>query len=249
MGSGHRRKKAIEKWFLEAARSASVTIPAGEIENFEEPDFKLDTAAGPLGVEVTELLRGGTGSFLPVAEEKFHKEVIQFAENEYYRTPGALPVRVLVYFRHVEDRRHDKRDMVRALVEFVKSHYGQATPMATFSKLADLPEGFGVVHVDSTGDHWTCGESGVTTVSEIYEQLASRISAKNKLLPTYRARLPHSAIWLLLYSGVAVSRGVPIPHGLSERTFQFDFERVLFFSCLSNELVEIPRDNSGGRYK
>ncbi len=236
-----RQKKNIEKWFLEAARRASVVIPDGEIEDFEEPDFKIGTVAGPLGIEVTELLRSGEGSFPPVAEESFHKEVIRIAEGEYYRTPSTVPVRVLVYFWDVGGGRRDKQHMARALVEFVKLHYRQATPVVTLSNRADLPDGFGVIHIDSTGACWTSGESGGTTVSEIHEQLASRISAKNKLLPRYRARLPHSAIWLLVYSGVAVSRGVPIPHGMSERTFPFDFEKVLFFSCLSDEVVEIPK--------
>ncbi len=240
MSTPYDRQKTIEKWFLEAARRTSAVIPDGEIEGFEEPDFKIDNAAGHLGIEVTELLRSGEGSFLPVAEENFHKEVIRIAKADYYRTPGAIPVRVDVYFWNVEGGKHNKRDMARALVEFVKSH-----PAGTFSRRDSLPAGFGVIGIDSTGDDWTSGESGSTTVSEIYEQLAYRITAKNNLLPRYRARLPHSAIWLLVYSGVAVSRGVPIPHGMSERTFPFDFEKVLFFSCLSGEVVEIRKGDSG----
>jgi hypothetical protein len=47
MPDGH--QKNIEKWFLEVARRASGAIPAGEIEEFEEPDFKIDTAVGPVG--------------------------------------------------------------------------------------------------------------------------------------------------------------------------------------------------------
>src|SRR5260370_461002 len=94
-------KKNIEKWFLEAARGASAVIPDGAIEDFEEPDFRINTAAEPLGIEVTELLRSGQGSFPPVAEENFHKEVIRLAEDEYCRTSGVAPVRVLVYFWNV----------------------------------------------------------------------------------------------------------------------------------------------------
>jgi sulfur relay (sulfurtransferase) DsrC/TusE family protein len=233
------QKKLIERSFLEAARRASAVIPDGEIEDFEGPDFKIDTAAGSLGVEVTEVLRAGEGPFRPVAEENFHQEVIRIARDEYCSTAGATPVRVLVYSWNAEGGRRDKRKMARALVEFVKTH-----PAGTFSRLAKLPEGFGTIHIDSIGDGWTSGETGGPTIPEIYEQLASAISAKNALLPRYRARFPHSPIWLLVYSGFAVSRGLPIPYGTSERTFPFDFEKVLFFSCLSPEVVEIQRNKN-----
>src|ERR1700687_3679394 len=116
------RKKNIERWFLDAARERSTLFPDGEIENAEEPDFKIHTATGPLGIEVTELLRIGEGPFPPVEEEKFHREVIEIAKSDYYHTPGAVPVRVLVYFWNVEGGKHDKQVMARALVEFVKSH-------------------------------------------------------------------------------------------------------------------------------
>jgi len=239
-----RKKKMIERWFLEAARRASAVIPDGTIEDFEEPDFKIETATGPLGVEATELLRSGGGRSSPVAEERSHQDVIRIAEELYYRTPRVTSVRVLVRFWNVEGASRGKRDMAQALVEFVKSNSRRATPYATFSSRGNLPKGVDVIHIDTTGEHWTSGESACMTAPEIYEQLAFRISAKNKLLPRYRAKLPHSAIWLLVYSSVTLSRGVPIPHGMSKWTYPSDFEKVLFFSCLDAETVEIPKGDS-----
>jgi hypothetical protein len=131
--------------------------------------------------------------------------------------------------------------MAGALVEFVKARHRQANPIVNFTNRADLPEGFGVIQIVSGESEWLCSEGGVTTLNEIYEQIGLRISDKNKLYPTYRSRLPNSPIWLLAYSGVAVSRGVPTPAGLSERTFPFDFDRVLFFSALDTQVVEISR--------
>ena len=233
------RKKEIERWFLDAARERSTLFPDGEIENAEEPDFRILTATGLLGIEVTELLRIGEGPFSPVEEEKFHREVVEIAKADYYRTPGAIAVSVLVYFWNREGGTRSKQDMAKDLVEFVKSR-----PEGTYGRHANLPLGLSVVRIDSLGDDWTHVESGVTNLPEIFEQLASSISAKNKLLPRYRARMPHSPIWLLIYSGCSVPRGLPIPHGLDERTYQFDFDRVLFFAQLSGTVVEIRREAS-----
>jgi hypothetical protein len=233
------RKKEIERWFLDTARERSTLFPVGEIENSEEPDFEIHTATGSVGIEVTELLRKGEGPFPPVKEETFHREVIEIAKAEYYRTPDAIPLRVLVYFWNREGGTRNKREMAQELVEFVQSH-----PAGTYERRDTLPKGLSVVHIDSTGDDWTHGESGVTNLAEIFEQLASSISAKNKLLPRYRARLPHSPIWLLIYSGFSVPRGLPIPYGLDERTYPFDFDRVLFFAQLSGAVVEIRREVS-----
>src|ERR1700730_17406581 len=116
------RKKEIERWFLDAARERSTLFPDGEIENSEEPDFEIQTPTGPLGIEVTELLRKGEGPFPPVKEEKFHREVIELAKADYYRIPDAIPLRVLVSFWNREDGAQNKCDLAQELVEFVKSH-------------------------------------------------------------------------------------------------------------------------------
>jgi len=90
-----------------------------------------------------------------------------------------------------------------------------------------------------SGD-WSCGESGSVTVPDIHEALTSSVSAKNKLLPAYRRNLASGAqVWLLLYSTVAVSRSMPIPQGIEEWRFCFDFDRVFWFACLENRFVEI----------
>jgi hypothetical protein len=238
------QKKEIEKWFLEAARGASAAIPYGTIFEFEKPDFKVHTADGELGVEVTELLRLGTGSLRPVKQENIHANVIKLAEEEYNRTPDALPVRVIVYFRNVESEKYRTRDLARQLAAFVKLHAANARPVEVFSKRQDLHEAFTAITIDSMAGRWFHGESGSITVSEIYEQLASSIRSKNELLSSYRARLPNSPIWLLIYSGIAVSRGVPIPYGIEEWKFAFGFEKVLFFSQLSGAVVEIQRTGS-----
>src|ERR1700686_3558525 len=48
-------KKTMEKRVLVAAGQGSALIPIGEVQDFEKPDFRIETAVGLVGIEVTEL--------------------------------------------------------------------------------------------------------------------------------------------------------------------------------------------------
>ena len=236
-------KKQVERRALEAARRVCSTIPSGKIYEFEKPDFKIETRSGIVGVEVTELLpRAGSDAFSsPLAEKSFHEKVVHLAEQEYNRMPGTAPVKVTVFFWNINGREYDRRVMAKSLADFVRAHREQATSVATFDRHDNVPEGFGVISISATTGPWWGGESVNLTLDQIHQQIAERIEAKNKLLPTYRSNLPKASIWLLIYSGVEISRSVPIPHGFDEWTFPFEFDRAIFFSSLGNEVAEVRR--------
>lgn len=234
-------KKRIEAWILDAARKAGVPIPLDEVAG-EEPDFRFPTETPPLGIELSELLRPASSNhgIVPVEEESFHNAVIRMAEETYYRMPDAKPVKVGGYFANARGQRRDKRQMANILTEFVKSKVDQATPFASFYNF-EAPEGFNVITMLSESGPWSFGESGGISYSDIQPQIADRISAKTELVQTYRANLPPGAkVWLLLYSTVSVSRSMPIPHGIEDWKFPFDFDRVFWFACLDG-FVEINR--------
>ena len=244
MNQRHERK-AIETRALAVARSAGVPIPLGEIPS-EEPDFTFN--AGALGVEVSELLRPASSNrgIMPVAEESYHQEILEIAQREYYSDPNAKPAKIIVYFANARGKKRDKQEMARNLVKFVKANVHRAKPIANFSALR-LPEGLGSVSIAAESGSWWTGEGGNTTLTDIREALGSRISAKNKRVPTYRRNLaPGAQIWLLLYSIASVSRGMPIPHGIDEWRLDFDFDRVFWFACLENRFVEIQRVETAG---
>jgi hypothetical protein len=209
-------KKEAEARALAAACRTSRFFPIGKVIPGEEPDFRIEAEHGTLGIELAEALPPPRNESFhsPLAEVSLQREVVRLAEEDYYREPGAMPVKVTVYFWDVERGRQKKRTMVRGLVEFVRAHCGEATPVATFQRRDRLPDGFGVVSIAATLGPWYSGESVSMTVAGIRRQLAARIAAKNKLLPRYRANLPNSPIWLLLYSGAGVSRGVEMAHGI-----------------------------------
>jgi hypothetical protein len=236
-------KKECELRVLAAARSASSFFPSGEIIVGEAPDIRIKGEAGTVGIELTELLPlSRNDSFnSSLAEEGLHNDVVRLAEEDYYRTPGATPVKITVYFRDVERGKNRKREMAQALSAFVTSHREQAKPVVTFVRRDKLPDGFGTISIASGAGAWFSGESVGNTISGIRQQLAARIGAKSSLVPNYRANLPDSPIWLLLYSGAGVPRGVPLVKGINEWSFAFDFDRVLFFSSLDGRVEEIRR--------
>jgi hypothetical protein len=242
-------KKAIERRALVAAGGANPLIPTGEIQDFEKPDFKIESVTGIVGVEVTELMPAPTTDLFssPLAEKSFHEKLMRLAEQEYNRTPGAVPVGVGVFFWKTDTGKYDIQSMAQALADFVRSHRDRATPVETFSRHAGLPEGFGVITISATRDRpWYGGESVSLTLEQIRQQLAERIRAKNELVSAYRANLPNMPICLLIYSCMQVSRGVPMVHGMDEWTFPFDFDHVFFFSSLDSAVVEIRQAGGTG---
>ena len=236
-------KKDVEQLALAAARKAGAPIPTGEIAG-EEPNFRFNTPA-PLGIEVCEVLRPASTNegIVPVEAESFHRSIMQSAQKKYRQTNSA-PTRVNVYFSSAKGEKQDRNRLIESLVDSVARNRHRADP-AVVLKGNELPEGFDHVLITAESDDWWCGECGGITVSEIRNEIASKTAAKSELLPRYRANLPAGAqVWLLLYSHVTVSRSVPIPHGIEEWKFPFQFDRVFWFASLENKVVEIQRVES-----
>jgi hypothetical protein len=240
----NQQKKEMEQRALTAARKAGAPIPTGEVAG-EEPDFRFHTPVGVLGIEVCEVLRPASTNegILPAEEESFHRSILQKAQEEYQQT-NADPTRVSVYFSRARGKKQDKHHLIKSLAECVARNRHRANP-AIALRGNELPEGFDHILITAESGQWWCGECGGITLSEIRTEIAAKIAAKSDLLPSYRAQLPRGAqIWLLLFSRVTVSRSVPIPHGIEEWKFPFEFDRVFWFACLENEVVEIQRAES-----
>jgi hypothetical protein len=236
-------QKEVELRVLNAARRAGAPIPTGEIVG-EEPDFRFKAETGDLGLELTELLVPAStdGGISPVEQEAFYRDVIRIAQGQFCKSIGAR-VRVGVYFgdRNAGRVRRNKQKMACALFQVVKNNLHRATPFVHVSG-AHVPEGFGSITITSEAGDWDYFQCSGITLNDMRAQIASRINAKNALVPKYRANMPEgAAIWLLLYSRPNVSRSVPVPHGIEEWKFQCEFDRVLWFVILGSEVVEIQR--------
>jgi hypothetical protein len=235
-------KKRVEAYMLTAARKAGVPIPNGETPG-EEPDFRFDDHIPVLGIELSEVLRPASSNhgILPVEQESFHREIIMKAQYDYYDRPDAKPVHVNVYFTNTRGEKRNKPELSRRLVEFVKTNVHRANPYVSLYR-PETPDGFDSVVISAESRDWWCGEGGGYSLSDIRPQLAARISAKEKLVSTYRAHLPEDAkVWLLLYTGVTVARSMMIPHGMEEWKFPFQFDRVFWYADLEKQFAEIQR--------
>jgi hypothetical protein len=242
-GSEMKPKKIEEARALAAARTAGAPIPFDEIAD-EEPDFTFNN--GLLGVEVSELMRPSSSNFgiSPAEEEAFHQDLVGMAEARYYEASGAKPVYVSIHFENARGLRRNKQQVTKlaqSIAEFVKKNVDRSK---TAFYQPEIPQGLSsiVICTDLGQRTWWCGECGGYTVSEIRQQLATRINAKNKLVQKYRMNLAEgAAVWLLLFSDSTVARSMSVPFGLEEWEFNFDFDRVFWFTCLEREVVEIKR--------
>jgi hypothetical protein len=234
-------KKESERRVLIAARKAGLPIPDGDVAG-EEPDFRFQTSASALGIEISEVMRPASSNhgILPAEAEAFHQSIMRKAQESFEKT-NSVPTRVNVYFSNPRGQKQNKQQLINQLVEAVKQHRHRANP-AVVLKGTELPSGFDHILITDESSEWWCGEAGGIHLSEIYPELAAKIAAKNPLVPRYRANLPAGAkLWLLLFSRVTVARSVPIPAGIEKWTFPFDFDRVFWFACLENRVVEFQR--------
>lgn len=239
MPRSNAQKKIIETRALNAARNAGVPIPFGQTPG-EEPDFRFNDM---FGIEISELLKPASTNFgiVPAEAETYHHEIVEMAQRQYYASADSIPVTINLYFANARGRRRDKREVARTLAEFIRANTPQPNETLNFNALK-LPEGLGSMSIWREHRHWWCGEGGSYTVSNIQEALTSSIAAKNKLVPSYRKNLaPGAQVWLLLYSTFAVSRGMEIPYGIEQWLFEFDFDRVFWFTTFGDKFVEIQR--------
>jgi hypothetical protein len=260
-------KKRIESWFLGAAREAGVPIPSGEICG-EEPDYTFDTPTGALGIELSEVLRPASSNcgILPIAEESFHREIVETAQQNYYAASNVQTVHVSVYFTNARGKRRNRREMADVLAKFVKSEVHRATPAVTFmhkdapdstdsnpfgvsplvNTAPSTPDGFDFVTIvaEPNPTDWWSGECGGIALGDIRGQVEACIREKEKLVQTYRTKLPDGAqVWLLLHTGVTVARSMPIPHDIGNWHIPFTFDRVFWFTSLERQFAEIRRGN------
>lgn len=240
----NQEKKEMEQRALTAARKAGAPIPPSEVAS-EEPDFTFHTSGGVLGIEVSEILRPASSNkgILPAEAEAFHQTILLKAQEAYQGT-NAVPTRVSVYFSRARGKKQDKHHLIKSLVDCVMLNRHRANP-AIVLKGDEVPDGFDHILITAESGEWWCGECGGIGLSEIRAEIAAKIAAKNALVSRYRANLPTGAqLWLLLFSRVTVSRSVPIPSGIEDWKFPFEFNRVFWFACLENEVVEIQRAES-----
>jgi hypothetical protein len=238
------RQKQLELWYLEEARRASAFFPAGDFTPHENPDFLLSTAAGTLGIEVTELCCEA-----PRHEGARLGYVAPKAKTLYGRRAGAEPVSVSpVFSRDADAMTVD--ELAASLADFVYKHRDENGTFL-WNRCENFPRGYSQIGVFEPFDferegHWRYFRAFQTTLAP-KELLESRIAAKNKRLPDYRKVA--SEVWLLVVNDQFLGPGeVHVPGGQLVRwRFTFDFDRVLIFTRRASgagQVVELRADSN-----
>ncbi|MGA2880957.1 MAG: hypothetical protein ABSG13_18560 [Bryobacteraceae bacterium] len=250
---------------MERARTICPLFPAGEIVFSECPDFRVETDAGSIGIEVTQLFR------LSMETTAHHREVVLLAEKKFYQLPAAQlpaaqPVFVNVGFLSDEQCERENRKgwdrligektgrkkhkLANSLTDFVDRHI-QAGRFGTFADREmdgqlhtdTLPTGFEVIHVSTTQLQvpWRCGESANMSLDErqLYDDLHATITKKNEKLRNYRMNAVAIPIWLLIYSGPSLTESVWVPASIGDWSFASDFDRVLLLSIEKARIFEV----------
>lgn len=235
-----KRKKEIERIYLEEARRASTIFPSSEPVDHERPDFLLPLPSGTLGIEVTELCR----------EEERHEgarlgHVAPKAKRLYMRR-GAHAVSVSpVFSHHADDMSVD--ELAASLADFVFDHR-DTDASYSWNDDAGMPKGYchiGVFHpseweADGVWRYFKGFDGG----SVEKDMLDSRIFDKNRRLTDYRKAA--SVVWLLIVNDLFLGPGeVHLRDDqLARWVFDFAFDKVVVFERQpggSGRVIELPR--------
>jgi hypothetical protein len=213
-------KKEIEQHYTEEARRASSLFPAGALEPPERPDFLVRTAAGVLGIEVTELCREE-----PRAESGRLSKVADAARKHYNQLPGSMPVDVSFVFSRGASAVHFNA-LTDSLVNFVRDH----APGSSFKR--DLPSGYSHIGIHTPFreplGNWHAPRA-FNVVPAAKSLLETRIAGKNQRIADYRSSA--STVWLLIVNDNFLGPGEVVVRRdeLAEWTFTFAFDKVLLF--------------------
>lgn len=231
-------KKRIERLYLDRARAACSLFPEVEPEPHEPLDFLFGKS---LGIEITELCEEearGLGARLG--------HVVPKAKKLYGAKPNAKPVNVSPGLSPQAEMMHVD-ELAKGLADFVYKHR-DANENFDWYHCEDMPKGFSGIGVFPPWDIEPEGRwlnfRAINVASITQEMLATRIAEKNAKLPQYRKIAPE--VWLLIVNDLFLGPGevtVRLDH-LKRWTFNFDFDKVLFFECQpggSGTVIELLR--------
>ena len=196
-------KKKEERSLIEEARRRSTIFPPGELTPHESPDWLIPSAL--VAIEVSKLLRPKCEDEFSGAQlHSFQREVVERG-RQFYTRHARPDVDVLVFFQNEWNCRRDLQALASDLAEFVSRNLPAEGATVTLQPrdVEDWIEGLSVVRISRRVGRWQAGGAGHGVMLE-YSDIASRIATKNQLVPQYRARAPHFAIWLLLATEIRV---------------------------------------------
>jgi hypothetical protein len=236
-------KKEVELKHLEMARAASSIIPPGEVQWGENPDLRIQTPSGVLGVEVTKLFQAALPgeARTPMHERGLRHDVIAEAKLRYEKK-GGPPVTVEVFFSVFNlPRQWTQASEVLAQLVFEVTDIpanGRALKFGVYSR-----SGYQQINIRPP----LCGRAEWIEASESdrpqelqYQDVKNIVDAKTLRLAKYQSMA--LGTWLLMVvDPFPRAAYVCVPKAADSWMFRSSFERLLLFSREDNRVFEFGK--------
>lgn len=202
----------------------------GSMEQREQPDFVAVSRGQRIGLELTELLDKASGKGRIDSLSKLPEKARALCES-----PEARSRDVVVAF--VPDRISSAS--AKDLARFVEDYCNDCG-----DHRANLPRGFCFIWIEEAQHgspgvwKWAVNSVGETGAAP-HELVQRVIDGKRGKLDAYRKNLPGLPIWLIVVNDQmrASHERIASPEDLQDWTFQFNFDRVLFYRRLLEPLA------------
>ena len=201
-------------------------LPYGEIHHEDEPDFRIDTKAGLLGIEIRRVFRHTSASRRPAQADESERQGVLREAQRLGLELGIPPLRVSVIFSNhqsiLKDRRKDPAESIARCVEANLPKPGTDVRIAGDTPGEEwLPREVDVVRIRHDPQRvrsiWHSPEAGYAA-SDATGLLQQAIDEKSALLPKY---LDHvSECWLLLVAEATKPSGLI---RLEETELEFEY--------------------------
>jgi hypothetical protein len=238
-------KKTHERYLIEQFRACHPDFPVGEIAHFEGPDFLVRASTGPVGLEVTELLRPSRAGERPRIEQEALRQRVADRARKCYEASGGPPISVALFFSHFQDL--NKRD-IPGLAEQLAG-IALRTPVAMSSSLV-LDAGDENPVLPPLVDRMRLARFPVVTESDwvvvdaeyltplTHDYLQAVLDAKTARTSDYRRHA--STLWLLVViDGFRISGSFTLPDDLLTRPYRHGFDRVFVFIRAAKQYWEL----------
>jgi hypothetical protein len=238
-------KKELERWQLERFKKTCSSFPEGKIIESERPDFLIDTSAGIVGIELTQLYRSDSHTALPPkATESLRQQIVDRAHGLYKET-GGHPLWVTVFFNLASELRQslvpELASRVADLVTAAHAGMNARIKLEAESDTSEFPDEIASIHIRRlpilTEGFWnTWGVGFVPTYNP--DQLQKIIEKKEKSISSYRDRC--DAIWLVIVvGGFAISSIVNFEDDVYHHSYTTAFDRVFVFKNAGEKSFEL----------
>jgi hypothetical protein len=222
------------------------------IEPSEEPDFVVHSAAGRLGIELTELHRSSDPGTHPLqAQEAMRRRVLARAKDLYVEAHGpSLHVSVIFYDppviskAEVEPLAQQLADIALRNVPSVGQTHLEEFDWQERGVFPEHVQRVAVYNVPLTNGPFFTAPSATWVADLAATDVQSALDSKNPKCAAYRVRC--DSVWLLINCNTDfLSTWFEVDPIALQRKFNSDFDRAFLLSHFSGQVFELGLEGNG----